>query len=329
MRQDLIYAVRALARNPLFSSVAIVTVALGVGLNTSVFGIVNVLLFRPPPAENAHELVWLSSASVKPNGPRGNMTYPDVDDMRSLPVFRGVMAYGEVQANVAAEGRAERLDGHIVSGDYFLVLGTKAYRGRLVASEDDTPGNTVAVISFRLWQRVFGGRNEAVGTSIRINGAHFTICGVAPPGFKGPDVFSTADVWVPLAASAPMNSAVRTPVSRTTWWLKSIGRLASGVSRPEAGAAVSARAAAIAQAYPGSHEGFTVRLESFWWRHTWQSKGGETSRGDSVGSDDDRPVHRVRQCRQPPPRAWCRKRARDSHSCCSRCIARRTSSVNT
>ena len=125
----------------MFSSVAIVTVALGVGLNTSVFGIVNVLLFRPPPAENAHELVWLSSASVKPNGPRGNMTYPDVDDLRSLPVFRGVMAYGEVQANVAAEGQAERLDGHIVSGDYFLVLGTKAHRGRLVASADDTPGN--------------------------------------------------------------------------------------------------------------------------------------------------------------------------------------------
>jgi predicted permease len=261
MRQDLTYAVRSLARNPLFSTVAIVTVALGVGLNTSVFGIVNVLLFRPPLAENPHELVWLSSASTKPDGPRGNMTYPDVGDMRSLPVFRNVMAYAEVQANVASAGQAERLVGQVITGDYFQALGTRPHRGRLVSTEDDTPGNAVAVISFRLWQRLFAGRDEAVGANIHINGAAFTICGIAPSGFRGPDVFSTADVWVPIAASKPMNSAVSQPTARTSWWLRSIGRLAPGITQTEANAAVRARAASIAQAFPDSHDGFTVRLD--------------------------------------------------------------------
>jgi predicted permease len=261
MRQDLIYAIRSLGRNAAFSTIAIVTVALGVGLNTSVFGIINVLLFRPPPADNPHELVWVSSSSTKPNGPRGNMTYPDVEDLRSLPVFRGVMAYGEVQANVAAGGKAERLDGHIVTGDYFQVLGTRPHRGRLVAMDDDKTGNSVAVISFRLWQRLFGGRTEAVGAGIRINGAPFTICGVAPPAFTGPSVFSNADVWVPMAASGPMNAAVSAPAARTTWWLGSIGRLAPGVSQTEASAAVRTRASSIAQTYPDSHDGFTVRLD--------------------------------------------------------------------
>ena len=104
MRQDLTYAVRSLARNPWFFAVAVITLALGIGLNTSAFGIVNVLLFRPPPVERPHELVWISSASIKPGGPRGNMTYPDVDDLRSLPVVTGVMVYGHVPAERRARG---------------------------------------------------------------------------------------------------------------------------------------------------------------------------------------------------------------------------------
>lgn len=261
MSQDFKYAVRSLARNPLFSAVAIITLALGIGLNTSVFGIVNVLLFRPPPVERAHELVWISSASTKPDGPRGNMTYPDVDDMRSLPVVTGVMAYGTVQANVAYSAQAERLDGQIVTGDYFQVLGIRPHRGRLIGTEDDRAGNTVAVISFGLWQRMFGGRDDAVGAGIHINGAPFTISGIAPRGFRGADVFAHSDVWVPIAASRPMNAEMGDPMSRTSWWLRSIARLAADVSRSEASAALNAQAASIAQAFRESHEGFTVRLD--------------------------------------------------------------------
>jgi predicted permease len=262
MRQDLIYAVRSLSRNLWFFAVAVITLALGIGLNMSVFGIVNVLLFRPPPVENPHELVWISSASTKPDGPRGNMTYPDVDDMRSLPVATGVMAFGHVQANVAHAGRAERLDGQIVTGDYFRVLGIRPHRGRLIAPENDKPGEAAAVLSFGLWQRMFGGRDDAVGAGIHINGAPFTISGIAPRGFRGPDVFSHSDVWVPIAASRPVNPDLTEPMARTSWWLRSIARLGPDVSHSEASAAFKARAAAIALAFPASHDGFTLRLDA-------------------------------------------------------------------
>lgn len=261
MKRDLTYAVRSLARSPLFFAVAVATLALGIGLNTSVFGIVNVLLFKPPPVHHPEELVWISSSSTKPDGPQGNMTYPDVDDMRDLPVVTGVTAYGYVRANLAHSGRAERLDGQIVDATYFHVLGVQAHRGRLIAPEGHRPDSRLAVISFELWQRMFGGRDDAVGAPIHINGALFTISGVAARGFRGADVFSHADVWVPLNASQSIDPDLGSPMSRTTWWLRAIARLAPNVSRTQANAALKARAASIAQAFPDSHDGFTVRID--------------------------------------------------------------------
>ena len=159
MRQDLTLAIRSLARNPVFAAVSIFTIAIGIGLNTSVFGMVNVLLFRPPSLDAAHELMWVSSASTKANGPRGNMTYPDVEDLRALPVLSGVMAYGEVPANVATTDNAARLTGQLVSPDFFTVLRIHPHRGRLFLPEDNGPGaSRVSVISFVAWQRLFAGR---------------------------------------------------------------------------------------------------------------------------------------------------------------------------
>ena len=262
MTQDLKLALRTLARNPVFASVAIVTIALGIGLNTSVFGIVNVLLFRPPAVEAAHELVWVSSASTKPNGPRGNMTYPDVEDLRPLPVISGVMAYGEVAANVSTPEMATRLIGQLVSGDFFSVLRLQPHRGRLLTRQDDAAGGShVAVISFALWQRLFAGSDRAIGKVVNINGRPFTVVGVAPRGFRGPSLFAHADVWAPIASSGPITPDVRSPQSRTSWWLRSIARLAPGVSTVEAAAAFRASAAAIAQSYPDSHDGFTIRVD--------------------------------------------------------------------
>jgi predicted permease len=257
---DLRYALRVLLKTPGFSIIVVLTLALGVGVNTSVFSMVNVLMFKPPPVQRPEELVWILSSSTKPDGPRGNMTYPDVEDLRSLPVVDGVMAYGEIPANLAHAGRAERLTGQIVTGNYFQVLGIRPHRGRLFAAEDERKPNAEAVISFALWQRVFGARDEAVGTHIFINGAPLTISGIAPRGFRGTDVFSHSDIWIPLGASTLVNADIRAPMARTTWWLRSMARLAPGVSHREAAAALRSRAAAIATAFPESHDGFTVRL---------------------------------------------------------------------
>jgi predicted permease len=260
--QDLKLAIRSLARNPVFATVAMVTIAVGIGLNTSVFGIVNVLLFRPPSVDAAHELVWVSSASTKSNGPRGNMTYPDVEDLRTLPVIADIMAYGEVPANVSTPEIATRLTGQLVSSDFFSVLRLQPHRGRLLTRQDDAAGGShVAVISFSLWQRLFAGRDAAIGTTLNINGTPFTVVGVTPRGFRGPSLFALADVWAPIVSSSAINPDLRNPQSRTSWWLRSIARLTPGVSTVQAAAAFRATAAAIGQAYPDSHDGFTIRID--------------------------------------------------------------------
>ena len=258
MIQDLKYAWRALSRSPLFVVVAVVTLAVGIGLNTAVFSIINVMLLKPLPFRDGEDLVWISSASTKPNGPRGNMTYPDVVDLGEVPALEGATAYGFFRANLAAREQAVRLDGEAVMGNFFEVLGVQAHRGRMIAPTDD---ERVAVVSFAVWQRVFGGRDDAIGQAMRLNGQPFTIAGIAPPGFRGPDVLERADIWVPLTAASAVIPDFGNPLSRTMWWLKSIGRLAPGANVTTAAAALRVRASAIAQAFPDSHDGFTVRIE--------------------------------------------------------------------
>jgi predicted permease len=262
MRQDLTYAWRSLTRSPAFALVAVATLAIGVGLNTSLFSIINVMLLKPLPVERGEELIWISSASTKPNGPQGNMTYPDVVDLAGVPVLSGATAYGHLPANLSASNRAERLDGQIVMGNFFQVLGVTPHRGRLIEPSDDRPAAArVAVISFALWQRLFTSRDAALGESVRINGQAFTVAGIAPRGFRGADVSSYADVWVPLSVAAELIPDMRRPLDRNSWWLKSIARLAPNRTVREAGVTLRTRAAAIAQAFPKSHDGFTVRVD--------------------------------------------------------------------
>jgi predicted permease len=263
MLDDIRYAWRSLARNPLFSFVAIATLGVGIGLNTSVFSAINVLMFKPLPVSRPDELIWISSASTKPDGPRGNMTYPDVVDLASVPVLSGATAYGYLPANVAAAGQTARLDGQVVAGNYFEVLGISPFRGRMLVPADDLgAAERVIVISFSLWQRLFAGRDDAVGAAVKVNGRPFTVVGVVPRGFRGPDIlgFSQSDLWVPMAAASEVLPGMRNPLSRTSWWLRAIGRRQA--SEAETAAALRARAAAIAQSFPDSHDGFTVRVDA-------------------------------------------------------------------
>jgi predicted permease len=261
MLQDIRYAWRSLTRSPGFASVAVATLAVAIGLNASLFSIVNVMLFKPLPVERGDQLIWISSASTKPNGPRGNMTHPDVVDLSSIDVFAGVTAYGPFDASVAAREQALRLEGHVVMGNFFNVLGVEAHRGRLIEAADDRPSaDPIIAISYALWQRMFGGADDAVGQTVRVNGRPFTVAGVVAPGFRGPEVLGHVDVWIPV--SAAKEAVMRNPTGRNVWWLKSIARLRSGRTVDEAGAAVRARAVATAQAFPDSHDGFTMRVDA-------------------------------------------------------------------
>ena len=262
MVQDIKYAWRSLSRSPLFVGVAVVTLAIGIGLNTAIFTIVNLMLLKPLPVRAGENLVWISSDSTKPNGPSGNMTYPDVVDLATVEGLEGATAYGFFRANLATSERAVRLDAEAVMGNFFDLLGVEAHRGRMLDPRDDrASADRAAVISFAMWQRVFLGRDDAIGQVVRLNGQQFTIAGVAQRGFRGPDVFERVDVWVPLAVSATVIPDMRDPLGRTTWWLKSIGRLRQGADSSSAAVALRTRASAIAQGFPASHDGFTVRID--------------------------------------------------------------------
>ena len=117
MLQDIKYAWRSLARNPLFVGVAVLTLGVGIGVNTAVFSCINVMLLKPLLVRAGEDLIWISSASTKPNGPQGNMTYPDVVDLGEVEVLDGATAYGFFQANLATSGQAVRLDGEAVMGN--------------------------------------------------------------------------------------------------------------------------------------------------------------------------------------------------------------------
>lgn len=260
MRQDFKYAWRSLTRNPLFAAVAILTLGVGIGLNTALFSIINVMLFKPLPVERGEDLVWLSSASTKPNGPRGNLTYPDIVDLGRLETLQGATGFGHFSANLAASGQALRLHGQAVLDNFFEVLGVRPLRGRSLGPAGASAPERIAVISFGIWQRVFDGRDDAVGRPIRINGREFTVAGVAPRGFGGVDVSERADLWVPIAAASDVTD-MRAPLDRRSWWLKGVGRLAPGTAVAAAGASAAAAAAGIAAAFPDSHDGFTVRME--------------------------------------------------------------------
>jgi putative ABC transport system permease protein len=262
MLQDFKYAWRSLTSRPLFAAVALATLAIGIGLNTTVFSIVNVLLFKPLNVERPDQLIWISSASTKPGGPQGNLTLPDVLDLGATPVLSGITAAGYLPANVATSGQAVRVDGQLVVGNYFDVVGVAPARGRLLAAPDDRPdAPRVAVISHALWQRLFAGRDDAIGETIKVNGRAFTVIGVAPRGFRGTDLIGSAlsDVWIPLAATMDVAPTAGNPFSRTSWWLRAIGRRMAPPA--QTAAALAARAGAIAQAFPDSHDGFTVRVD--------------------------------------------------------------------
>jgi putative ABC transport system permease protein len=263
---DFHYAARVLMRSPGFTAVAVLTLALGIGLNTTLFGIINPLLFRPLPVRDQASVIWIASASSKPGGPQGNLTYPDLLDYRTRhDVLADAAAFTDSTMALRAGDRAIRLTGQVVTANYFSVLGVAPALGRaFLPEEDERPGaHPVVVISEALWRRELAAAATAVGRTVALNGAPYTIVGVAPRGFAGVDVFSPADVWVPISMARDAIPDLGNPTSRESWWLHGIGRLAPGTSIQSARAALATVAAGIAREYPASHAGATVHVDAF------------------------------------------------------------------
>jgi putative ABC transport system permease protein len=267
--QDARYALRLLRRSPGFTLTAALSLAIGIGANTAIFSVANVLLLRPLPGlADAGTLVDIGRTE---NG-RGfdTTSYPNYLDLRArATLFAGIYAYRPEPQPVSLGGRgeAERLYGTIVSGNYFTVLGARAVIGRLLQDEDDgKPGErAVAVISYDLWQRRFNADPAIAGQSVTINGHPFTIVGVAPAGFQGTSVLKP-DMWMPnsmLAQAAPRLEP-RLLTSRQSLWLVLGGRLKPGVTLEQAQAELMALGAALEREYPDANtgRGFAVARSS-------------------------------------------------------------------
>ena len=263
MLQDLRYGFRTLMKSPGFTIVAIVSLALGIGANTAIFGFVNATLLRPLPVTAPDELMFVFSGTAR--NPFSVSSYPDYVDHRDHnEVFSGLAAYSGVTVSMTVGDQAEAIPGEAVTGNYFDVLGVRLVRGRaFLPEEDKTPGtHAVAIVSYGLWQRRLGGDPDLPGKELILNGRSFTIVGIAPAGFNGAGVGQTVDVYVPMM----MQALVRPPregysgeqdadllTKRGPRWLYMVGRLKPGVNQDQAQAAVSTIASQLEQAYQGTN----------------------------------------------------------------------------
>ncbi len=242
--QDLRYGARMLLKSPGFTSIAVITLALGIGANTAVFSLVNSILLRQLPFREPAQLVWVSSRRTAPG--KYSFTLPDFIDYRDQNrSLSGIAAYTPWSANLTDQGEPEQLQGLRVSDNAFELLGVEAGAGRALAPGDDAPGQQyVAVLSHGLWQRRFGSDPQLVGKKLTLNGASYTVVGILPPQFFFPT--REAELVVPLAPDADPLRSMRS----STNFLRALARLKPGVTREQAEADLTAVAERIRREYP-------------------------------------------------------------------------------
>src|SRR5262245_43236819 len=232
--QDLRYGARTLLKNPGFTLIAIITLALGIGANTAIFSVADKLLLRPLPVKDPHRLALVSGESVNPKFQANIFSYPNYVDYRDQnDVFSDLFSF--TLANSVKYGAGEQSDKigvELVSGNYFDALGVAAAQGRVIRDEDNRAedGSPVAVISHNCWLRRFGGQPRIVGRTMLLNGASYTIIGVAPAGFTGIRLETPAEAWTPLMMRRQLLSATTSNFERKSYWLWLMGRLKPGVT---------------------------------------------------------------------------------------------------
>jgi putative ABC transport system permease protein len=249
LSQDLRFGVRMLLKNPGFTVIAIIALALGIGANTAIFSVVNAVLLRPLPYKNPERLVMVWEDNSKQGFPRDTPAAPNYLDWRDQNhVFEGMAAMVDISVNLTGTGEPERIDGRRVSGSLFELLGVQPQLGRIFRSEEDQLGaNGVVVLSHGLWQRRFGGDPDVVGKPINLNGKSFTVVGVMPRTYQFPT--RTDQFWIPIAFDA------KEAKQRGNHYLEVLARMKSGVSLQQAQAEMTTIATRLQQQYPETNTG--------------------------------------------------------------------------
>ena len=253
---DMRYATRQLHKSPGFTVAAILTLALGVGATTAIFSVVYGLLLASLPFHDATRIINIGESHPQVPGSI-EATYPDYQDWKTQQKsFTEVAAFSDLNpatVSLAVNGHAEQIHRVLASGNLFSLLGVSPLLGRSLNQQDERPGSDhVAVLSSGAWERYFGRDPRAVGRSVDLNGASYTIVGVLPPGAAYP---ADGDVWLPLSL---LDSA--TQASRVWHSVDVLGRLRPGVTLSQATADMQTIAARLAAAYPATNRRETIRL---------------------------------------------------------------------
>ncbi len=261
LRHDLTFAFRRLRSSPGFTAAAILTLALGIGANTTVFSLVNAAVFRPFGVPHQNELVSFNMRTSKAQFP--TLSYPDYKDYRDRnTVLSGLAMYRFIAVNLSRGGVGNlRLWGYEVSGNYFDTLGVRPIQGRLLGPADDVKrgGHPLAVITYSCWQGRFGGDPDIAGRKVKIGGLEYTIIGVTPKEFIGTELVYSPEIFVPTAMAEQIEQTKFLDERGEANGLV-IGRLKPGVTLESAQAAINSIATQLAREYPKDDAGISIVL---------------------------------------------------------------------
>jgi predicted permease len=262
--RDIRYGWRNLRKSPLFATMAVLSLALGIGANATIFSVINAILLRPiPGVERPSELF---SLNVK-MGSRSNTTplvsFPDYRDFRDRnSVVTGLAGIGFMPASVGPKGNCQRMWGVTVTGNYFELLGTKPLAGRLLQPEDDKirGGHPVMVLSYTGWQTRFGGDPNIIGAKVQVNGREFTVLGIAAKEFFGTELMMAPDAYFSMAMQKELEAGEDLQERRSARNFFAVGRLKPGISMTEAESALNGIAQNLAREYPQEDGGMQIKL---------------------------------------------------------------------
>ena len=301
------FAVRTLAKSPSFALIAIVSLALGIGANTAMFSYVDAVLLRPLPVPDSGRIVEVDSTS--PDTRLGRLSYADYVDLRDrTKTLQALACYDFFFAGIAT--RVNQVPKYglnaSVSGNFFSGLGIQPVLGRGFRPDEDTVAgrDPVAVISYHVWESEFARDRSVVGRRIRVNGSDFTVIGVSPENFTGPEAFVDPDIYIPMHAyqQAVPGASADYLTSRKNRNAVLLGRLAPGVSVAEAQSELRTIARGLAAQYPEANRDRTVTVLGYVARALRKQSyrcgfGAHTAWDYRIG-----PADRLRQCRESPAR---------------------------
>jgi putative ABC transport system permease protein len=232
--QDIRYALRTLRNSPVFTAIAIFTLALGIGANTAIFSLIDTVVLRMLPVRNPQELVQLSRFDPARGG-QGDLYFTNAiwEQLRDHhnELFSSTLAWSTDRFDLAQGGAVQNANGIFVSGDFFNALGVRPAAGRLLTVADDRRGcPALAVISYGFWQDHFGGAPHALGTTLSVNHHPFQIVGVSSPGFYGLDIGTKFDIAIPICTATVFDGKNSRIDARSWWWLAIMGRVKPGVT---------------------------------------------------------------------------------------------------